>query len=89
MFEVAYQAFAHASDPHDAKEVASQLRTMNIQSMCGPLNFAVGPVPGVAIIEPVGVQWKKGTQYPWSQYVVDNTLNPEVPINGTLEPTYT
>ena len=88
LFEVAYQAFAHASDPHDAKEVASQLRTMNIQTMCGPLNFAGGPVPGVAIVKPVGVQWKPGTQYPWTQYVVDNTLNPDVPLNGTLEPTY-
>jgi hypothetical protein len=33
------------------------------------------------------VQWKKGTKYPWSMYVVDNTLNKDVPLNGTLAPT--
>lgn len=89
LFEVAFEAFKSASDPHDAKEVAAQLRNMNLQSICGPLNFAAGPVPGVAIIEPVGVQWKPGKDYPWSMYVVDNSANSAVPINGTLEPTNT
>jgi branched-chain amino acid transport system substrate-binding protein len=86
LFEIAFQAFSRASDPHDADEVAAQLQSLNMQSICGPLDFTDGPAPGVAIIEPVGVQWKKGTKYPFSMYVVDNTLNSAVPINGTLEP---
>jgi branched-chain amino acid transport system substrate-binding protein len=87
LFEVAYNAFNGASDPKDRKEVAAQLRTMSYHGMCGPIDFAKGPVPGVGIIEPVGVQWKKGTDFPFTMYVVDNSANPNVPLNGTLEPT--
>jgi len=60
---------------------------MSYHGICGPLDFAKGPVPGVAIIEPVGVQWKKGTDFPFTMYVVDNSANPSIPINGDLEPT--
>jgi branched-chain amino acid transport system substrate-binding protein len=87
LFEVAYNAFKSASDPKDRKEVAAALRTMSYNGICGPLDFAKGPVPGVGIIEPVGVQWKKGTDFPFTMFVVDNSANPKVPVNGTLEPT--
>ncbi|HVC22425.1 MAG TPA: ABC transporter substrate-binding protein [Candidatus Dormibacteraeota bacterium] len=87
LFEIAHQALARASDPHDKREVAAQLHSLKMQSICGHLDFTSGPAPGVAIIEPVGVQWKKGTKYPFSMYVVDNSANKDVPINGKLEPT--
>jgi branched-chain amino acid transport system substrate-binding protein len=88
LFEVAYNAFKGSSDPHNRKEVAAQLRSMNYTGMSGPLNFTAGPVPGVAIVEPVGVQWKKGTsQYPYEMHVVDNSANKDVPLTGDLEPT--
>jgi hypothetical protein len=49
----------------------------------------------VAIINPVGIQWKVPTKsdafagkvFPFQPFVVDNTLNKSVPINGDLEPT--
>ena len=87
LFEIAQKALTGASDPHNKEAVAAQLRTMNYSGMSGPLDFTKGPVPGVAIMNPVGVQWKKGTQYPWEMVVVDNSLNPSVPIGGKLEPT--
>ena len=56
--------------------------------MCGPLNFASGPAPGVAIIPPVGVQWKASTgKYHFEMKVVDNSLNKAVKIGANLEPT--
>jgi branched-chain amino acid transport system substrate-binding protein len=88
LYEVAYNAFSKVSDPHDRKEVAAQLRTMNYTGMSGTLDFAAGPVPGVAIIKPVGVQWKKGTgSFPYELQVVDNSANKAVPITADLEPT--
>lgn len=92
LFEVAYNAFAKASDPHDAKDVANELHTMSYTGMSGSLDFASGPAPGVAIMNPVGVQWKRGkpgkfTDFPYAMYVVDNTLNPSVPLTGVLSPT--
>jgi branched-chain amino acid transport system substrate-binding protein len=56
--------------------------------MCGPLDFAGGPAPGVAVVDPVGVQWKKGTgKHPYELKVVGNSLNKAVPIQAALEAT--
>jgi branched-chain amino acid transport system substrate-binding protein len=88
LFEVAREAFTAVDDPHDANAVAAELHKVSYTGMCGPLNFATGPLPGVGIIKPVGVQWKPGTgKYPWVMEVVDNSLNPDVPVTAKLEPT--
>jgi branched-chain amino acid transport system substrate-binding protein len=87
LFEVAHQAFSAVDDPHDRAQVASKLKSMSYEGICGKLDFTAGPVPGVAIIKPVGVQWKKGTQFPYEMQVVDNSANKSVPINGDLKPT--
>jgi branched-chain amino acid transport system substrate-binding protein len=87
LFEIAHKAFTAVDDPHNHTAVASQLKTMNYTGLSGPLNFAGGPVPGVAIIGPVGVQWQKGTKFPYSMKVVDNSANKNVPLNGDLKPT--
>ena len=88
LFEVAKEAFGAVSDPHDKAEVANALHHVSYTGMCGKINFAAGPAPGVGIIPPVGVQWKasKG-KYPFEMQVVDNSLNSSVPIQAKLEPT--
>ncbi|MGH7777583.1 MAG: ABC transporter substrate-binding protein [Candidatus Dormibacterales bacterium] len=87
LFEIAKVAFEGAANPRDRKAVAAQLRTLSYTGISGPVDFSKGPVPGVAIIPPLGVQWKKGTKYPYEMAVVDNSLAPNVPTNGALEPT--
>ena len=92
LFEVAKEVFTAASDPHNANDVADKLHSVNYQGMCGPIDFGKGPAPGVGIIPPVGVQWKPGkpgkfTDFHFAMYVVDNTQNSHVPLNGTLEAT--
>jgi len=89
LFEVAIEALSASDDPHDKAQVASKLQTVNYSGMSGPLNFGAGPAPGVGIVRPVGVQWKRGKKlfgkkFPWQEFVVDNSLNKEIPINGDL-----
>ena len=88
LFEVAKEALGAVSDPHDKTEVANALHHVSYTGMCGAIDFAKGPAPGVGIIPPVGVQWKasKG-KYPFVMQVVDNSLNSSVPIQAKLEPT--
>jgi branched-chain amino acid transport system substrate-binding protein len=89
LFEVAREALTAVDDPHDAKAVAAELHKVSYSGMCGPIDFAAGPVSGIGIIKPVGVQWKPGTgSYPWVMEVVDNSLNPDVPVTAPLDPTY-
>jgi branched-chain amino acid transport system substrate-binding protein len=87
LFEVAYNALTQSSDPHNHEDVATKLRSMNYTGMSGPLDFTKGPVPGVAIVKPVGVQWKTGTTFPYEMQIVDNSANKAVQTTGDLEPT--
>ncbi len=88
LFEVAKEAFGAVSDPHDKAEVANALHNVNYTGMNGPINFADGPAPGVGIVQPVGAQWKTSTgKYPFEINVVDNSINPTVPIGAELVPT--
>jgi branched-chain amino acid transport system substrate-binding protein len=88
LFEVAKEAFSSVSDPHDKAEVAGALHTVSYTGMCGSINFAAGPAPGVGIIPPVGAQWKASTgKFPFVMTVVDNSLNPTVKVQADLAPT--
>jgi branched-chain amino acid transport system substrate-binding protein len=91
LFEVAYAALSSVSDPHDKAEVADALFKVNIEGIAGQLDWtsSKNPAPGVVDTPCLGVQWKPSTQWGWSMEVVDNTLMPEVPLTGKLEPTYT
>ncbi len=102
LFEVAVEALKKVKNPHDRAALGEALQHVNYSGICGPINMNLhskdpmlaSPATGIGIISPVGVQWKPGSsklvggaKYPWSQYVVDNSLNKDVKINGTLEPT--
>jgi branched-chain amino acid transport system substrate-binding protein len=88
LFEVAYNAFKAVDDPHDHDQVAKQLRGMKCDGISGELDFTAGPVPGVAIIKPAGVQWKKSSgKFPYELAVVDNSANPKAPVAADLEAT--
>ncbi|MGW3351963.1 ABC transporter substrate-binding protein [Nonomuraea rubra] len=87
LFEIAVQAFKEAGDPKDRDEVASKLRAMKIGCMSGDLDFTTGPKPGIALMHPVGGQWRKGEKFPWDVVIVDNSANQAVPVGGDLLPT--
>jgi branched-chain amino acid transport system substrate-binding protein len=87
LFEIAQAAMTGVDNPKDKGQVAAKLKSLSYTGISGPLDWTKGPVPGVAIQQPVGVQWTKGTKYPYSMVVVDNSLNPNVPTNGDLQPT--
>jgi branched-chain amino acid transport system substrate-binding protein len=88
LFEIAHQALTRVSDPHDHLEVAQALHKVNYTGMSGHLDFSGGPAPGVVATPVVGVQWKESSgKYPFEMRVVDNTLNPAVPVTDHLEPT--
>ncbi|HEY5110939.1 MAG TPA: ABC transporter substrate-binding protein [Acidimicrobiales bacterium] len=102
LFEIAIQGLKKVTSPHNRLALAKALQSVNYHGMCGPINMnsksanpmVASPAKGIAMIQPVGVQWKPGSKdlvghhkYPWSQWVVDNSLNKKIPLNGTLEPT--
>jgi branched-chain amino acid transport system substrate-binding protein len=104
LFEVAIEGLKKVSNPHDRLALAKALQSVSYDGMCGPINMNLkssnplmaSPAKGIGMVMPVGVQWKPGStklvghrKYAWSQWVVDNSLNPHVPVNASLEPTNT
>jgi branched-chain amino acid transport system substrate-binding protein len=90
LFEVAHAIYTSVSDPKDKAEVAAKMQSISVENtMVGPLDWAdpKNPAPGVRIIPPVGAQWQKGTKYPYNLLVVDNTLNPQAPVQAPLKAT--
>lgn len=87
LFEIAHAALTGVDNPKDKTAVAGKLKTLKYTGISGPLDWTSGPMPGVAIQQPVGVQWRKGSKFPYSMVVVDNSLNKDVPTNGDLAPT--
>src|SRR5581483_9492838 len=83
LFEVAYAALSAVDDPHDKAAVADAMFKVKINALAGQLDWtnSKNPAPGV--------QWKKDStsKYGFSMFVVDNTLMPNVPTTGALEPT--
>ncbi|MDP9482119.1 MAG: ABC transporter substrate-binding protein [Chloroflexota bacterium] len=88
LFEVVHAALTKVTDPFDRSAVAAALGTVSYAGICGPLDLAKGPYPGIGIVRPVGMQWHKGTTHPWELVVVDNSLNKAVPVGGSVRPTY-
>ena len=88
LFEVAVEALKGASDPKDKNEVAHNLLNLKYTGMSGALDFTAGPEPGIAMQHPVGGQWRPGKQFPWDIVIVDNTPNPDVPVGGDVQPTF-
>jgi branched-chain amino acid transport system substrate-binding protein len=96
LFEIVIQALKRVSNPHDRKAVAAALKEVRYDGMLGALNFAspTSPARGIALLAPVGMQWKPGSRdlvghkrFAWSPWVVDNTLNRDIPLQASLEST--
>ena len=91
LFEVAYAAMTAVNDPHNKAEVAAAMFNVSITGLAGKLDWtsSKNPAPGVVDTPALGVQWKadSSNKYGFSMAVVDNTLMPEVPLTGQLEPT--
>ena len=85
LFEIAREALRSVSEPRDAQEVAAAIRRVSYQGMCGAVDFTGGPAPGVAMIEPVGAQWRESAgDFRYELAIVDNTLNRLVPVGADL-----
>ncbi len=85
LFEVATAAIAKSGAPGDRKALVGALKTLSVNTVCGPLDWGKGPVPNVAKTPLVGGQWRKGTTNPYDLVVVSNRDHPEIPAAGKVQ----
>jgi branched-chain amino acid transport system substrate-binding protein len=85
LFEVAIAALRKAGDKNP-KLLRDAIKTTNLTSIVGPVNFATGPVPNVSKTPLVGGQWQKRKNGGLELVIVENGLAPTVPVGGKLQP---
>ena len=86
LFEVAAAAFTSVDAIDDRQAIADAIRSLQVESVVGSLDFTAGPVPNVAKTPLVGGQWRQGTDYPFDLVIVENSAHPDIPAGGSVEP---
>lgn len=85
VFEVAFAALAKSHGPTDRQGIIDAIKSLKLDTVVGPLNWAAGPVPNVAKTPLVGGQWRKSKKYPYEIVIVSNSLHPNIPRGGHVE----
>jgi branched-chain amino acid transport system substrate-binding protein len=85
LFEVAAAALKKAGGT-DKQKVADALKSLQVATIVGALDWTKGPVPNVAKTPLVGGQWRRSSgKYPYDLVIVSNKLAPQIPTGGTVE----
>ena len=84
LFEVAADVIRRTSDLTDPNAIIEAVRTTDMQTIVGPVNWKSGPVKNVIRTPLVGGQWQKQN----GQYELVITTNehyPQIPVGGKLK----
>jgi len=88
LFEVAFDVLSRAGST-DKQAIADAAGATNLDTIVGPVQYGAGGVPkNISPTSLVGGQWQKtdGGEFPFDLVVTNNSLSPEIPVNGTLNP---
>jgi branched-chain amino acid transport system substrate-binding protein len=85
LFEVAADVLKRSADVTPTA-IIDAVKSTNLKTIVGPIQWTGQPFPNVAKTKLVGGQWKKSSQFPFELVVVSNNALPEVPVAGQLEP---
>jgi branched-chain amino acid transport system substrate-binding protein len=88
IFEVAADAFTRTTDIDDPAAVRDAIAATNLDTIAGHVQWGSGPVANVAKMKLAGGQWTATPDGPFQfdLVVVSNSVFPEVPTAGTLQP---
>jgi branched-chain amino acid transport system substrate-binding protein len=88
LLDVALAALGASGAPKDKTAVATALDTLVVETAVGTVDFANGPMPGIATTPLVNCQWVKAEEgpYQFALNITANALAPETPITAELTP---
>ena len=72
----------------DKQAIVDALKTLNVTTIVGKVDFNSGPVPNVAKTPLAGGQWRQvmGGKYPYDLVLTSNTLDPTIPVTDKVQP---
>jgi branched-chain amino acid transport system substrate-binding protein len=88
LFEVAASALKRMGDIADRQALADAVKATSLRTIVGEVDWgrAQADFPNVSRTPLVGGQWRKGATWPFELAIVSNTVHPEIPATGTLQP---
>lgn len=89
LYEVAADALKRTQDPHDKDQLIEAIKATKMDTIAGPVDFSTGPVPNVSKTPQVAGQWTlnpDGSQFPYDMVIVENGLQPQIPVQAQLQP---
>jgi branched-chain amino acid transport system substrate-binding protein len=85
LFEVANAAFSKSKST-SSEDLAAAMSTLNVDTIVGNLDWAKGPVPGVAVSPVTGGQWRLVGDAKYEIEIVSNVGFEEIPLTSKVEP---
>lgn len=88
VLDVMMAALIASGNPKDKAAVAAALSTLVAETAVGTVDFANGPMPGIAVAPLVNCQWMRAEEgpYEFDLRITANALAPNVPISAELQP---
>jgi branched-chain amino acid transport system substrate-binding protein len=88
VLDVTMAALVASGNPKDKAAVADALGSLTAETAVGTVDFANGPMPGIATTPLVNCQWVRAEDGPYAfdLKITANALAPNVPISAELQP---
>jgi branched-chain amino acid transport system substrate-binding protein len=88
LFEVAAAVIRRVGDVGDRQALVDAIRDTKMDTVVGRVDWthSQADFPNVSRTPLVGGQWRRGRRWPFELVIVSNTVHPEIPATGTLQP---
>ncbi|MCF2873004.1 ABC transporter substrate-binding protein [Octadecabacter sp. G9-8] len=84
LFEVVRDVVSRAADLDDPMAIVDAIKSTNMSTIVGDVNFGAGPVPNVTKTPLVAGQWQK-TGDAMELVITNNAAAPNIPVGGELK----
>ena len=85
LLEVMLDTLRRCADPTDPGAMMEAIKTTDMKTLVGPVNFQTGPVPNVSQTPVVGGQWVKGSKFPYDLKINENKYAPDIQVQAPFE----
>jgi branched-chain amino acid transport system substrate-binding protein len=86
LFEVAADVLQRSKDPKNASAIIDAVKTTNLDTIVGNINWSEGPMKNVAKTPLVAGQWRKSDgDFKYDLVITENGQAPNIPVAGKTE----
>jgi branched-chain amino acid transport system substrate-binding protein len=85
IFEVAFDVVKRTADLTSPDSILEAIKSTNLDTIVGPVNWGNGPVKNVSKTPLTGGQWRRKDDGKYELVITTNVQHPEIPVGGELK----